>query len=297
MFTIITPDLTGVKMYFPLTISTCVDGNILTFSQNEASYQYLTGYQGSVELPEARFYLQTELPIVALDETHFPDDVFREYLAVHADLSQNDSLSVQEIAALTTLDVSGMGIRSLKGLEFLTALQRLDCSDNELVSIDLSKTVKLKWLNAEGNQRNVVIDELNQFDVSELEDFDPSKASGFDGGSLEENTLTFIQQEVTYKYVTGYVSGTPNITYESVRFRLIADRDPSVGNEVSDLQTQGRVYAKDHVICTEGIETEISIYSASGSLLYRGFDKEIPVRHDGLYLVRSGSRIWKVLVM
>ena len=62
------------------------------------------------------------------------------------------------------------------------------------------------------------------------------------------------------------------------------------------MQSQGRVYAKGYWICTEGIETEISIYSASGSLLYQGFDKKIPVRHDGLYLVRSGSQTWKVLV-
>ena len=61
------------------------------------------------------------------------------------------------------------------------------------------------------------------------------------------------------------------------------------------MQSQGRVYAKGYRICTEGIETEISIYSASGSLLYQGFDQP-PVQHSGLNLVRSGSQTWKVLV-
>ena len=285
-----------------------VSGNVLTFNQDEASYKYRTGYPGWEVLSEVRFYLQTELPDpepgpeptseIALDEAHFPDDIFREYLSNHADLSQNGSLSEQEIAVLTVLDVSGMGIRWLKGIEYLTAIRSLDCSGNELVSLDLSKNTNLQTLNVVGNRRDVVIDDRNQLNVSTLWDgFSRHKATDFEGGTLDMTTLTFVQQEVTYSYATNYVGSSDDASLKSVRFSLMADRDPSVGNEVSDLQPQGRIYAKDHVICTEGIETEISIYSASGSLLYRGFDKEIPVRHDGLYLVRSGDRTWKVLVM
>ena len=48
---------------------------------------------------------------------------------------------------------------------------------------------------------------------------------------------------------------------------------------------------------TEGIESEITVFTPSGILLYRGHDKEIPVRNDGVYIVRSGQQVWKVLVM
>ena len=102
---------------------------------------------------------------------------------------------------------------------------------------------------------------------------------------------------MTYTYATGYSGANADADLQSVIFSLMADRDPSVANEVSGLQTQGRVYVKNHVIHVEGIETEISVYSASGSLIYQGFDQEIPVRHGGLYLVRTGSQTWKVLVM
>ena len=98
-------------------------------------------------------------------------------------------------------------------------------------------------------------------------------------------------------FSTNYVGSSDDASLKFVRFSLMADRDPSVANEVSGLQTQGRVYVKNHVIHVEGIETEISVYSASGSLIYRGFDKEVPVQYDGVYLVRFGQQVWKVLVM
>ena len=291
-----------------------LNNNVLTFDQEDVTYRYETGYTGSANLAEVRFHLRQKPSApepdpepdpepeptseITLDEAHFPDDIFREYLSNHADLSQNGSLSEQEIAVLTVLDVSGMGIRWLKGIEYLTAIKSLDCSGNELVSLDLSKNTKLQTLNVAGNRRDVVIDDRNQFNVSTLFDgFSRHKATDFEGGTLDMTTLTFVQQEVTYSYATNYVGSSDDASLKFVRFSLMADRDPSVANEVSGLQTQGRVYVKNHVIHVEGIETEISVYSASGSLIYRGFDQEIPVRHGGLYLVRTGSQTWKVLVM
>ena len=64
-----------------------------------------------------------------------------------------------------------------------------------------------------------------------------------------------------------------------------------------EAKPQGKVYAKEHVIHTEGIEGEISVFTPSGMLLYQGHGKEIPVRNDGLYIVRSGQQVWKVLVL
>ena len=215
----------------------------------------------------------------------------------YADMDADGQLSEEEVSGVTGIDVSGMGIQDLKGIEYFTELESLDCSDNELTSLDLSANAKLQILKAESNCLNIALDEQSRFDLSQLPDFDITKASDWEGCTRIGNSLTFIRQEVAYSYATGYNGENEDVSLQSVIFRLMADRDPSVANEASGLLSQGRVYAKDHLICTEGIETEINVYSASGSLLYRGFDKEIPVRHEGLYLVRSGSRTWKVLVM
>ena len=234
---------------------------------------------------------------IPIDEDHFPDAFFRGYMTEYADMDADGQLSEEEVSGVTGIDVSGMGIQDLKGIEYFTELESLDCSDNELTSLDLSANAKLQILKAESNCLNIALDEQSRFDLSQLPDFDITKASDWEGCTRIGNSLTFIRQEVAYSYATGYNGENEDVSLQSVIFRLMADRDPSVANEASGLLSQGRVYAKDHLICTEGIETEINVYSASGSLLYRGFDKEIPVRHEGLYLVRSGSRTWKVLVM
>lgn len=283
-----------------------LQGSLLTFEQDEVRYFYnyncpnpaspLGGYFRLRAIVDSSVIQDTTV-FIAIDEEHFPDAFFRNYIAENADMDADGQLSKDEITEVTGIDVSGMGIQDLRGVEYFTELESLDCSDNELTSLDLSKNTKLQLLNAEGNQLDIVLDEQNCFDLSTLPGFDLTKASDWTSCARIGNNLTFKQQEVTYTYATGYSGANADADLQSVIFSLMADRDPSVGNEVSDLQSQGRIYAKDHVICTEGIETEISIYSASGSLLYRGFDKEIPVRHDGLYLVRSGDRTWKVLVM
>ena len=83
----------------------------------------------------------------------------------------------------------------------------------------------------------------------------------------------------------------------TVVFSLMADRDPSMGNDTSDLQPQGRVYAKDQIVYTEGISGEVSVYTTVGTLVYKGYATEIPVPASGVYIVRNSSQAWKILVM
>ena len=291
-----------------------LQGDILTFEQDEVRYFY--SYNNwNPELPLGEyFYLkaiqdssaaQDSSVFIAINETNFPDALFRDYIAENADMDADGQLSELEVSGVTGIDVSDMGIQDLRGIEYFTELESLDCSGNELTSLDLSANAKLQSLNAENNRLDIVLDERDRFDLSQLPGFEMAKASDWTGCTRIGNNLTFKQQEVTYSYATGYNGESEDADMTSVIFNLMADRDPSVepdpgpstDNEADARQSQGRIYAKNRMICTEGIDAEISIYSASGSLLYQGFDQEIPVRHDGLYLVRSGSRTWKVLVM
>ncbi len=52
----------------------------------------------------------------------------------------------------TSLDVSNKNLISLQGIEFLTDLKELNCSNNSLKSIDLSKNTALTNLNVANNQ-------------------------------------------------------------------------------------------------------------------------------------------------
>ena len=281
-------------------------GNKLTFTQQEVTYAYATGYSGSAEdasLQSVVFSLMADRDpsvapekVVAIDEVHFPDSVFREYITA-ADLDADHWLDEDEIAGVTGLDVSGMGIRDLRGIGYFTALESLDCSDNQLTSLDLSANTALQTLNASGNRLDIELDEDNGFDVSSLPGFNMAKASDWTGCTRMGNKLTFTQQEVTYAYATGYSGSAEDASLQSVVFSLMADRDPSMGNETSDLQPQGRVYAKDQIVYTEGISGEVSVYTTVGTLVYKGYATEIPVPASGVYIVRNSSQAWKILVM
>ena len=271
----------------------------LQFLQAEVSYAYETGYQGEAELPEVRFRLDAgngEAEI-AVSEANFPDAVFRSHVSGQIDRSGNDSLDIVERGNVRVLEVPSMGIQDLRGIGYFNKLTRLDCSNNELTSLDLSGNPALQILNAENNQLDITLDASNGFDLSLLPGFDLAKASGWEGGIRLGNILTFNQREVTYAYATGYSGSTEDESLPSVRFSLRADREPGVANESMEAKPQGKVYAKEHVIHTEGIEGEISVFTPSGMLLYQGHGKEIPVRNDGLYIVRSGQQVWKVLVL
>ena len=271
----------------------------LQFLQAEVSYAYETGYQGEAELPEVRFHLDAgngEAEI-AMTEANFPDAVFRSHVSGQIDRSGNDSLDIVERTNVRALEVPGLGIQDLRGIGYFNKLESLDCSGNELTSLDLSGNPELQTLNAENNRLDITLDASNGFDLSLLPGFDLAKASGWEGGTRLGNILTFNQREVTYAYATGYSGSTEDESLSSVRFSLRADRDPGVANESMATKPQGKVYAKEHVIYIEGIEGEISVFTPSGMLLYQGYGKEIPVRKDGLYIVRSGQQVWKVLVL
>ena len=86
---------------------------------------------------------------VAIDETNFPDENFRQYVKTEFDKNKDDSLSAEEIAAANRIHVEGKPITSIKGIEYFTALTSLRCSYTKLTSLDTSHNKKLSYLECE----------------------------------------------------------------------------------------------------------------------------------------------------
>ncbi|MBR0186067.1 MAG: hypothetical protein IJQ24_08570, partial [Synergistaceae bacterium] len=96
----------------------------------------------------------------------FPDPVFRERLKGYDygwteydsegrghTVGNNDGiLGDKEIERITVLAVRSSGIISLKGIEHLTALQTLDCFNNQLTALDVSNNTALTHLYCWDNQ-------------------------------------------------------------------------------------------------------------------------------------------------
>ena len=83
---------------------------------------------------------------VEINETNFPDAKFRSFVKENLDKNKDDILDAMEIAAVKMIEANKMGIKSLEGVGFFTALETLKCWDNELTGLDLSKNTALKNL-------------------------------------------------------------------------------------------------------------------------------------------------------
>ena len=118
---------------------------------------------------------------VAINDTNFPDEKFREYVKTEFDKDNNDILSAEEIAAVKDILVTNTSITSIEGIEHFTALEKLSveipnlttldvrkntaltslrCSNTKLTSLDTSHNKKLRYLECEN------ISTLTKLDVS-----------------------------------------------------------------------------------------------------------------------------------
>jgi len=109
------------------------------------------GYLGDYE-----FYFE-EVPMannekLYLDEENFPDANFRAALAEILDIDEDDEITEETIQRTDMLDVSHSRISNLNGIEHFTALTLLDCDNNQLTALDVSKNTALKYLSCSNNQ-------------------------------------------------------------------------------------------------------------------------------------------------
>ena len=88
---------------------------------------------------------------VLIDASIFPDDGFRAAIAEQGDTDGDGFLSKAEIKNFTSLDCSGRNISSLKGLEYLEYLTSLNCSNNQITSLNTNLLTRLKKLNCSNN--------------------------------------------------------------------------------------------------------------------------------------------------
>ena len=136
--------------YLCVYTSAATDGNeINTIQVGEAKAKKwtVTERNGSSEVDYAGIHA------VAIDETNFPDDNFRENWILKQTFADDDYLTDQEAASVTAIDVSSKGIANLKGIEHFTALKTLNCSGNYLTTstLDVSKNEALEVLNCSSN--------------------------------------------------------------------------------------------------------------------------------------------------
>lgn len=73
----------------------------------------------------------------------FEDPLFNEALVELYDTNEDKAIDSREASAITNIVCSGKSIYSLKGIERLTNLQTLDCSNNSITELDLTANKEL----------------------------------------------------------------------------------------------------------------------------------------------------------
>lgn len=93
------------------------------------------------------FRLGTDLDIT----DKFTDVAFLNAVRAVLGKGQEAAIYQSDVDEITTLDVNNKNIHRLDGIEYFTGLEQLDCSSNELTSLDVSENKKLKVLDCYAN--------------------------------------------------------------------------------------------------------------------------------------------------
>ena len=96
----------------------------------------------------------------------------------HIDKNADGQISEKEASVAEVLIISN-GVRNIDEIRYFTALEWLECSDNQITSLDLSNNTALTWLHCFRNQITS-LDLSNNTALTELECYDNQQLTSLD---------------------------------------------------------------------------------------------------------------------
>ena len=167
---------------------------------------------------------------IPIDSTHFPDDNFIAYVELNCDKDDDGTLSQDELNGVTELYVAYANIKDLTGIELFPNLEKLDCKNNNLTRLDVSKNTKLTKLYCEFNQltgldlsKNTALTELD-CQINQLTSLDLSKNTALTKLDCALNPLTSLD-----------VSNNTALTYLDCNYNQLTGLDLSKNTALTKL--------------------------------------------------------------
>lgn len=151
---------------------------------------------------------------IAVDENHFPDPVFRQWILDEKNLNgagADGVLTSEEVQGITEIQVSNQGIASLEGIETFVNLEKLYCSNNLLTTLDVSGNPKLKTLLC---------------DINRLTELDLSHNPALINLNCELNYLTSLN-----------LTGCTELDWLYCRHNLLSQLDLSTNTKLTFIET------------------------------------------------------------
>ena len=155
------------------------------------------------------------------DIVYIEDEAFRTWLIGHFDTNGDGELQKEEAAAIKSLTLGPLGIKSLQGIEFMPFLTSLDCSGNLITELDVSANHA-----------------LTRLDCSPMEDAAGNNLLDVVYIDLKKYQMIDYVTEIEYKRSIQYV---PAGTIVCVRY----DNDPLCGTPVDTGGARGIVFSVD----------------------------------------------------
>ena len=137
---------------------------------------------------------------VEINEENFPDSNFRTYVQNTWDSDGNGYLSDTEAASAEAVNVNGLEIYNLTGIEYFTSLKTLNCGNNPLLGIDLGANTAMTALTTTGCSYSVGTVACSGFSLSGL---DTSKITAISGASVNNGIIYPTDMTVNYSYDCG----------------------------------------------------------------------------------------------
>ena len=83
---------------------------------------------------------------------NFPDQNFRKFIEWRLEVPTDAPFSAEDVKSITQIKFLRINVESVKGLEFFEGLTFLQCSENNIAELDLSKFPLLESLDCDHNQ-------------------------------------------------------------------------------------------------------------------------------------------------
>lgn len=219
---------------------------VITFSNDEVSEQI-------------NIIQEPAFPANVLDAIE--DDVFREYIAGNFDTNGDGILTKEEALAITKIELSSGGVKSLKGIEYLRNLEEMTFTNNsEIESIDLSNNNMIKHMTIYSNN---ALKDLNLNGCDKLESI---TASFCDIQAFDITSLTSLKELVLAynKNLSGLdVSNNTELEILNLNGTSVKSVDISNNSKLKELSVGTSVLESiDLSTCPELIKLNLSGASA-----------------------------------
>ncbi len=156
---------------------------------------------------------------VTADYVDLPDANFRQYILDNFDLNRNGKLSLTEAVSIKRIVVNTDNIKSLQGIEYMSALSYLECTGSyssdgsplgKLTKLDVSRNTALTYLSCYSNQltsldvsKNTALADLS-CGSNQLTSLDVSRNTALTYLSCSSNKLTSL--DVSKNTALAYLS-------------------------------------------------------------------------------------------